>query len=91
MIELHRTDESIQADEIENKFKELVIAHKVKYHTEDRDDYDATLPFIKENDAIYSGPEEIDNFIRELSGELHQMRIYTSDSCYIDPDTGNTC
>ena len=91
MIELHRTNESTRADEIENRFKELVIAHKVKYHPPETSDSTHPLPFIKENDKIYSNRDEIDHFLRELSGELHQMRIYTSDSCYIDPNTGETC
>lgn len=93
MIEFHRPDNDPFSDRIEEWLKDLVVSHKI--HRYDGEKEDSTLyeqpPFIRENEKVVEGKENIERYIRDLEGELRQQRMVTGDSCYIDPETGEVC
>jgi hypothetical protein len=90
MIELHRIPEDSYADEIEDRFKKLVIAYRTVQ-------YDPTqisklpLPHILESGKVISGNKQIESYLIELEKELQWQRSLSGDGCYIDPDSGEVC
>lgn len=85
MITLHRKEDDAKADQIEERFKELVIS----YNTVEIDDADVT--HIREDEKVLQSEEEINEWLFELQQELNRERSITADACYIDPVTGKTC
>jgi hypothetical protein len=90
MIILHCTDNDAFAAEVEQKLKDLVVAHKVRKYS-DSDPALPELPFLRENGTLVIGKEVIRKYLDELARELDQQRSVTGDACYIDPDTGDVC
>lgn len=91
MIELHRLQKNDPfSDRIEEKLKDLVVAHNVQRHP-DRSSVDRRLPFIRENDTVVEGRDDLDAYLQRLEAELRQQRSITGDACYIDPETGEVC
>lgn len=86
MITLHRHKTDPKADEIEQKFKDLVLAYRMETLPEDE-----SGPFIVDGDQKVEGEEEITSWLRELEGDLKWERSLTGDGCYIDPRSGEVC
>lgn len=86
MITLHRHTTDPKAEEIEQKFKDLVLAYRVETLPEDE-----SGPFIVDGDQKIEGEEEITSWLRELQGDLEWQRSLTGDGCYIDPRSGDVC
>lgn len=96
MIEFYRTDqEDSFSDQVEETFEELVLAHKVhrvpKNETDGTDEDQPLLPRIEDDEGIYEGEEQIKEYLEQLRMDLKSMRAYTSDACYIDPESGDIC
>ena len=85
MITLYRKDNDAKADQIEERFKELVLSYKVV----EIDDADET--HIREGEKVLQSEEEINEWLFELQQELKRQRSITADACYIDPVTGEVC
>ncbi|MEX0680021.1 MAG: hypothetical protein WD097_01450 [Balneolales bacterium] len=90
MIELHRPDLDAYSDEISEKLVDMVVAHRTHIYR-NANSSEAPLPFIREGNKIISGKENTDRFLSELEFFMNVQRSVSSDSCYIDPETGNTC
>lgn len=86
MITLHRHKIDPKAEEIEQKFKDLVLAYSVETLPEDE-----SGPFIVDGDKKIEGVEEITAWLRELQSDLEWERSLTGDACYLDPETGEVC
>lgn len=89
MIFLHRPEQDHQfSDRIEERLEEMVVAHQVRRYSEGSG---KKLPFLQENETKITSESQINEFLRELEQELREQRMVTSDSCYIDPRTGEIC
>lgn len=86
MIQLYRSKKDIQADQLEKKFKELVISYEVKSLPENE-----SQGFIIDGDNKITEPEAITRWLEKLESELKWQRSLSGDGCYIDPETGETC
>lgn len=86
MITLIRTPKCSYCDEIEEVLQELVLAHKVILA-----DSDAPAPIVKEGRHTYTTRTEINAFLKEIRGEVVLNWEIQSDSCIIDPETGEVC
>jgi hypothetical protein len=85
MIKLIRQDDDPMADEIESRFKDLILSYKTEI-SEDND-----LPKIVDGNTTLSDTDEIDKWLRELESELNWQRSLSGDGCYIDPKSGKVC
>jgi hypothetical protein len=85
MITLYRKEDDAKADQIEERFKELVISYKIV----EIDDPDET--HIRDGEKVVQSEEEINDWLFELQQELNRERSITADACYIDPVTGEVC
>lgn len=85
MIKLIRQDDDPMADEIELRFKDLILSYKTEI-SEDND-----LPKIVDGDTTLSDKDEIEEWLRELESELNWQRSLSGDGCYIDPKSGKVC
>ncbi|MDX1642442.1 MAG: hypothetical protein R3220_12135 [Balneolaceae bacterium] len=86
MITLHRHKTDTRAEEIEEKFQDLVLAYRVETLPEDE-----SGPFIIDGDQKIEGEKEIVSWLRGLEGDLQWQRSITGDGCYIDPRSGEVC
>ena len=87
MITLIRHPDDPKADEIEQRFKDLILSYKV----ETTKGSEQPGPRIKDSDTTISGDKAIEKWLRELEKEIRWQRSLTGDGCYIDPDSGTTC
>lgn len=85
MITLHRKKQDAEADQIEERFKDLILAYRVEY------DNELDSPFIRESDVKISPGEEMENWFLQLESELSWQRSLSGDGCFIDPNNGNIC
>ena len=85
MIKLIRQDDDPMADEIESRFKDLILSYKTEI-SEDND-----LPKIVDGDTTLSNKDEIQEWLKELESELNWQRSLSGDGCYIDPESGKVC
>ncbi len=92
MIELHRFHNDPIADEIENRLKEMVVAHRVYHYSRQIPPSTKTpLPCMREGEKVISGREDTNRFLEELEKYMKAHHSYSSDACYIDPETGEIC
>lgn len=95
MMELHRTERNLYADEIEDRLKMMVVAYRTIVHSglpdQNEQEKGAVLPHIRESGKVISGKKEIESWLEELDRELRQQRSVSGDGCYIDPETGKIC
>ncbi len=87
MIVLHKKENHKKSKRLEERLKDLVISFKTEVHEE----HEHRLPFIEENERVFSTPEEIDNWLQELTSQLEWHRSLSGDGCFIDPETGKVC
>jgi hypothetical protein len=90
MIELHRNADDRYADELEEKFRDLVIAYRSITYPPDSESI-RPLPHIQESGKIIAGEVQIEKYIIDLEKELLWQRSLSGDGCYIDPDSGEVC
>lgn len=93
MIELYRKNNCPACEEIEEAFKEMVLAYKVII-VNDKSNFklpeNINLPAIKDDKKIISGRKNIKQYLEDLNDFLAEWNKFQSDSCYIDKD-GSTC
>lgn len=94
MIKLYRPTNCPTCAEIETTLLELVVAHQVIVVEGENMPADlgseVSLPVIRENDHLISGPGAISAYLEELAQFTARWRRFQSDSCYID-DNGQGC
>jgi hypothetical protein len=96
MLTFYYQNSNSFTDQIEEKLKEMVAAHKmVRVNGEN-----ASIPgFISKTDLpvlfdgheIYSSTEKIERYLDELNQDLKLGRSMQSDSCHLDPDNPDEC
>lgn len=89
MITLYRKADDSKADEIEARFKDLVLSYKTRIG--DSNFAKNKLPKIKDGDTIISGDQNIERWFRKLEANLKWERSLSGDGCYIDPESGDVC
>lgn len=79
MITLYRHESDEKAGEIEEKFKELVLAYHVENLPESSEFY------ILDGNTRVEGDEETEEWLLKLEAELKWQRSLSGDGCYITP------
>lgn len=85
MITLYRKPADQKADEIEERFNNLVVAYKTEIYESIEECY------IKEDDKQIPPGPGMENWFRQLTDELDWQRSLSGDGCYIDPESGQVC
>lgn len=86
MITLYRHKDDKQAEKIEEKLQDLVLAYRIEEVNDQQ-----TEPFIEDSGKRIQGEEELETWFRDLEGELNWQRSLSGDGCYIHPDSGRIC
>ena len=89
MIEFYRIKRSAFCDEVADKLKELVVAHRV--HILGPGEQKGGIPMLREGRKVYREKAEIRGFLEALGRQLTVEREMQGDACKIDPDTGVGC
>jgi hypothetical protein len=87
MIELQRSGDSPEADAIEERLRDLVVAHTVV--VVDAEGADADLPVVRDGDITARG-SDIPVFLDQLTRDMAEWAHFQSDACYIEDD-GSVC
>lgn len=94
MIKLYRLANCPACAEIEAALREMVVAHQVivveEEHAPAELGTEISLPAIRENNHLVSGPAAISAYLEELAQFTARWRRFQSDTCYID-DNGQVC
>jgi len=75
----------------------MMVRYKRVIHSEDtlkgdeRKKASRKLPYIDDGKELARGQEAIRNYMDRLKADVKTMNEFTSDACYIDPDTGEVC
>lgn len=85
MIILHRRRKDPEADKIEEKLDDLVLAYQVETNP------NYTDMFIEDGDQKIKDSEKIESWFQKLESELKWQRSLSGDACFMDPDTGEIC
>ncbi len=83
MIVLFRPPASSACDEIEDRLREAVLAHRIVVRKAE--------PVLTEGSNTYTGVDAIRAFLDDLERELALGRRFQSDACYLDPDHPGVC
>lgn len=89
MIKLIRQPIDSKADEIESRFKDLVLSYKTEVL--ENESGENHLPKIHDGDSVIFGDEEIEEWLRDLEADLNWQRSLSGDGCYLDPKSGKIC
>ncbi len=85
MLTFYRQENHQYREIIEQRMKELVIAHRiVPLHGEEE-------PYLDENGHLFKGLEDMVDFLNDLQRELDIQRSISADACYVDEETGEIC
>ncbi len=87
MIELHTIQGNYFSERLQERLKDLVVAHEVILHESD----EIEEPFIIDGDYVFNTRKDIEQWFIQLEGELKWQRSLSGDGCYIDPNSGNIC
>lgn len=92
MIELIRTRDSAEGAAVEDKLRELVVAHRVTtVESGQPSPLNGTpLPAIVDEGRVVSGQDDLEAYLAELGAEMEEWRRFQMDACYID-DKGEIC
>lgn len=94
MIKFYHEEDCKNCREIEDKLKELVLAHQVIIvgSVKENDNLpDAlSLPVLADDNRLISGSEAIQEHLQKLEKFVREWRKYQSDVCYVDED-GEIC
>jgi hypothetical protein len=89
----HKTDHF--TDWVEDKLKDMVLAHKIIVVDDDsilpNGVSPKNLPILSDGHDSWSSQEEIKRMLDDLHQDLKFSRGITSDACYIDPDNPDEC
>jgi hypothetical protein len=85
MIELLHDPSSEASRRVAEVLAGMTVAHTVTNDPEALPE-GAEAPVIREGDRVVSGPEAIDDYLRELTAYLREWGRFQSDSCYIGDD-----
>ena len=96
MLVLYRRKKDPVADEVAERLRELVLAHRVVPVREGERLPDGSKPaawpvMAESNGACYEGAEAIRAFLDTLTYEVTLNRQFQSDACYLDPDDPTHC
>ncbi|WP_041806424.1 hypothetical protein [Rhodothermus marinus] len=96
MLVLYRRQKDPAADEVAERLRELVLAHRVVPVREGERLPDGSKPtawpvLAESNGARYEGAEAIRVFLDALVHEVALDRQFQSDACYLDPDDPTHC
>ncbi len=96
MLVLYRRKKDPVADEVAERLRELVLAHRVVPVDGDAQLPDGSVPaawpvLAESNGARYEGAEAIRAFLDTLTYEVTLNRQFQSDACYLDPDDPTHC
>ncbi len=96
MLILYRQHEDPVADELAERLRELVLAHRVVLVDDGGTLPDGTIPaswpvLTEGSGARYEGVEAIQRFLDALAYEVTLNRQFQSDACYLDPDDPTRC
>ncbi len=92
MIKLYRKTPCALTDRIEQKLKQLVVAHQIIDVTDEPIEglpADIEFPVLKEGNQIVHGDTAIDAYLVNLESVMRDWQKYQSDSCY--SDDGEAC
>ena len=85
MLTFYRQEDHRFRNPIEDKIKDLVIAHRlVPLHGNEE-------PYLDENGTIIKGMEAMNDYLEDLRKELQIQRSITADACYVDEKSGEIC
>lgn len=92
MITLFRKTESPAADSVQERLRDLVVAHRVVIvgGRSEQEPAPANLPAIRDGDETVSGEAELGRYLTRLERRLREWNRYQSDGCYIGDD-GEVC
>lgn len=96
MITLYRVANCDVCDDIQEKLRDLVVAHTVVDVEKEQPAALAgeltarDLPIIADGEQIISGEAALQEYLDSLTREVEQWRKFQSDVCYID-DEGEVC
>jgi hypothetical protein len=92
MITLYRVDHCYACDEVEERLRDLVIAHNVVNVEKERPAKLAgkEMPVIVEGNEVVSGEAALHAYLAQLTRDAELWRKYQSDVCYVDEE-GNPC
>ncbi|GAA5520363.1 hypothetical protein LQ318_01435 [Aliifodinibius salicampi] len=80
---------------IEEKLKEMVVAHEVVEADSNGSLPDTLtrnqLPALSDGYQIWTAPEKIEKILEKLHRELKLSRSMQSDTCHLDPDNPDKC
>ncbi len=91
MITLYREPVSSEAEAIQEKLRECVVAHRVVII--DGDSQTAPprpLPTLRDGEEWISGQAELELYLERLRRRMEAWNRYQSDACYIGDD-GEIC
>ncbi|MDQ7040157.1 MAG: hypothetical protein Q9M35_04390 [Rhodothermus sp.] len=96
MLILYRQREDPVADELVERLRELVLAHRVILVDDGRALPDGSMPIAwpvltEGSGARYEGADAIQAFLDALAYEVTLNRQFQSDACYLDPDDPDHC
>jgi hypothetical protein len=86
MITLFRKENQPEADEIQHKLDDLVLAYRTELLTEE-----SARDFYIRDGKNEIRKEQAENWLLALENELKWQRSLSGDGCYIDPETGSVC
>lgn len=92
MIELIRKPDSAEGAAVEEKLRELVVAHRVTMVEPGQPSplNGTPLPAIVDEGRVVSGQDDLEAYLAELGAEMEEWRRFQMDACYID-DKGEIC
>ncbi|HKJ46956.1 MAG TPA: hypothetical protein VJ991_14080 [Balneolales bacterium] len=94
MITLYRNRHDQLGVEVENKLRDIVIAHEVKIISNTHDlpfkSDGLSLPVLKDDDNIICGEKKLMHHLEYLQKLMSDWDRFQSDTCYIDDD-GTIC
>ena len=86
MLTFYRHDDHVLKDMIEERMKELVVAHKIEMLHEP-----SSEPYLSQSGSVARGKDEMLYFLDNLERELSIQRSISADACYVDPESGEIC
>jgi hypothetical protein len=94
MITLYRTHDNDLGKRVEEKLRNIVIAHNVKIVRSKKElpfnDDDSFLPVLGDDNEHIYGEESLHNHLEYLEMLMADWDRFQSDACYIDKD-GTIC
>lgn len=95
MLTFYKNTSTLFTRRIEEKLKEMVIAHEV-VETDNNGSLPDTftknqLPALNDGHQSWTSREKIEEILDELHRELKLSRSMQSDACHLDPDNPDEC